>query len=758
MAVDDYNANLFQLITHEPLKVKTYSPKIVPEPPNNANYFQILGRTANVLTKELSIPVISDLGKIKVLESEIAEKNLSQKIELEEIGEFSVTLELIQDELISVDSVPEYTKLVNQIVDVALTKLSNDFFKYVEKSPYVTQRGEGFFDEQLRNDIGIEDGTQFYRGIRIFHGQPYLIVNRSIELRSLGNLLNELKILGVRWARTKNQEDFDFYNPPKQFIQYINWMFRGKTAGVTKYPTPGIMINEITWETRADDKITGENSLVDIHKRKRGITIKDPKQPLVKWTYFGEGGVKEVQYQVPELLVVGHTFEDISRRISKSKTAQVFDILHPNCSDQQRKTYDFVLKLDAILRDKFASICPSKLAIEKNPKNINEYVTMIDEIKLKLDNKSITTSPPYGINFYKKYSAAMKFDRPIKKEIKTLVITNDPEEIRFITNIAVEFEKRNGGTLAVNTKEELDVETDAQEYDLIFTISNDADYIKNCKEIIINKHGKCHQNINKESIKPHAIAQIVMNITLKLGGYPWVLDTTLNYQVLSVLSYRNPFDGSKFYLYNIMNSDGTLIYQSTSFVEGNVLNFLRDIREKISSYKKLLVLITFDHKKIEEYIKNELANEVDEYLLLMVLKKDHLRTFKTFKTVSEGRRKRRRTEGTSYPLEAHEESPQGLTLKVSEKEFYLVTTASMNIGTYSRGCPMPIKIEVMSNKGLFDISEVTKYLVSLCMVAGTSGHVTRQPAPIYYLSKLATYLNQYGEPTSDQTRKLLFYV
>lgn len=757
MEVDDFNANLFQLTTHEPLKVKTYLPKITPETRNDANFFQILGRVANLLTKELKIPVISDQGKIKVLESEISTNSLKHKIELEEIGEFTITLELIQDEEISISKVSEYTKLVNQIVDVALTKLSGDFFKYVEKSPFVIERGEGFFDEQLRNDIGIEDGTQFYRGIRIIHGQPYLIVNRSIELRSLKNLLNELKILGIRWARTKGLEDFDFYDPPKQFIQYINWMFRGKTAGVTKYPTPVIMINEITWETRAEDKIINDLSLMDIQKRKRGIVIKDSKQPLVKWTYFAPGGIKQIQYQLPELLVVGHTFQDISRRIPKSKTSQVFDILHPNCSDQQRKTYDFVLKLDAILRDKFTSIYPSKLEIDKNPKSINEHVTMINEIKLKLDSKSITTTPPYGINFYKKYSATMKFNQPITREVKTLAIVDNPEATEFITNISVEFEKRNGGKLIVETKEELDVEADAQEYDLIFTISDDADFIKNCKEIIINKYGKCHQNINKESIKPHAIQQIVMNITLKLGGYPWVLENGINYQVLSILSYRNPFDSSKFYLYNIMNSDGTLIYQSTQFAEGDVLNFLRNIREKISSYKKLLVLITFNHEKIEEYIKNELANETDEYLLLLVLKKDHLRTFRTFKTASEGRR-RRRTEGTSYPLEAREESPQGLTLKASDREYYLVTTASMTIGTYSRGCPMPIKIEIMSNKGVFDIGEVTKYLVSLCTVAGTSGHVTRQPAPLYYLSRLATYLNQYGEPESDQTRKALFYV
>lgn len=755
--VGDFNANLFKLIIHEPLQVKTYSPKISPEPPNDANFYQLLGRVANDLTRKLEIPIISDHGKIKVLEAHIPEQNLEHTIELEEIGEFVIKLELVNDEKITVDNIEEYTKIVNQIVDVALTKFSGDFFKYVEKSPFVIKRGEGYFDEQLRNDIGIEDGTQFYRGIRIMHGEPYLIVNRSIELRSLGDLLNELKILGARWARTKDIKDFDFYDPPKQFIQYINWMFRGKTASVTKYPAGGIMINEITWDVRGNTKVINELSLIEIQKNKRGLKIKDENQPLVKWTFFGDAGFKESRYQLPELLVVGHTFEDISRRISKSKTSQVFDILHPNCSDQQRKIYDFVVKLDAILKDKFNSIYPSKLQIDKTPQNINEYVTMIEEIKLKLDNKSITISPPFGVNFYKKYTATMKFDRPIKKEIKTLGIVQDQEEIDFITKVASEFEKRNGGKLIVETKEELDVETDAREYDLIFTISDDTEYIKNCKEIIINKHGKCHQNLNKESIKPDSIPQVVMNITLKLGGYPWVLENSLSYQVLSILSYRNPFDSSKFYLYNIMNSNGTLIYQSNPFGEDNVLNFLKDIREKVQQYKKLLVLITFNHEKVEEYIQNELSNEVDEYLLLMVLKKDYLRTFKTFKTELEGRR-RRRAESTSYPLEAYEQSPQGLTLKVSDREYYLVTTASMNIKTYSRGCPMPIKIEIVSNKGLFDIAEVTKYLVSLCTVAGTSGHVTRQPAPLYYLSRFANYINQYGEPSSSATRKTLFYV
>jgi len=754
----NYNANLFELKRHDPLKVKTYSPEITPRPKEDAIFYQVLGRVANSLTSTTKMPVISERGQIKILESTLPESELNPEIEIENVGKFEIKLKLVEEQEITIYKLAEYTKLINQIVDVAVTKLSTNYFKYVEKSPFIFERGEGYFDETLRNEIGIEDGTQFYRGIRMVQGIPYLIINRSIELRSLKHLLNELKILGEHWSKIKNMDDFNFYDPPKQFVQYVNWMMRGKTGTIRKYPGPSILINEITWDVRANDNVIGNQiSIVELQKTKRGIKIKDENQPLVKWTYVNKEGKRESQYHVPELLVVGHTFQDLSRRISKTKTSQVFDIMHPNCTDQQRKIYDFVRKLDGILRSKFTTIYPSKLEFDITLKNIDENITLPKKISLKLGEKFIAVEPPYGKNFYKKYSATMKYDQPIVRDVKTLAIVSEPKESEFIKNLEKEFEKRNGTKLIVDEKSELDLDKDAQSYDLIITIADDTEYIENCKRVIVNQNGKCHQNMNKINVKKESIPQLAMNITLKLGGYPWILDDKMDLQVLSILSYTNPFDSTRFYLFNIMTSAGTLIYQSKPFHEEEVLDFLRTIREKVKDIEKLLVLITFNHEQIEEYISKELSTVVNEYLLLMIRKKDHLRIFKTFKTPSTGRR-RRRTDKTTYPLEAYEESPQGLVLKTGDREFYLVTTASMNIGTYSRGCPLPIKVNVLDSKGLFDINDVIGFLLSLCMVAGTSGHVTRQPAPIYYLGLLGTYLNKYGTPTNDSTYETLFYV
>ena len=160
------------------------------------------------------------------------------KIELENVAKFKVTLSLENSQLVDFANDPQsYGRLVNRIVDLALCHLSKDYYKYGERSPYIIEHGEGYFDKGLRQRIGVEDGRRFYRGFQSFLRKPYLLINREIELRSWQNLLNELKILAQWWQQTKRKsEQVDFYNPPKEFISFVNWTFRNRTANVKPYP------------------------------------------------------------------------------------------------------------------------------------------------------------------------------------------------------------------------------------------------------------------------------------------------------------------------------------------------------------------------------------------------------------------------------------------------------------------------------------------------------------------------------------------
>ncbi len=361
-----YNANLFELSKYEPFTINNYKAIFEPLPAKPAHFYQVIGRIARSLTDQCGTAVISDEGKIKVLESSLPTDKLVHEVALENVGNFNVSLTFNSSETLSFQTEPFlYGRMVSKIVDIALCNLSKDYYKYSEVSPYIIERGEGYFDKSLRERIGVEDGRRFYRGVQVAFGKPYLLLNREIELRSWKNLLNELKILGQWWQQSKKKTNqFDFYNPPKEFIAFINWSFRNRTANVTRYPSAPIVIKEITWDSRANSKVLDNGmSPSEYHKIAQGITLQDDNQPLIKWKIVDHMGVFREQYHVPELLVVGHNFKDIRMRILQSQVSQVFDILHPHCGDQQRKIYDSVRKIDYILRNNFKSLYGSKLIL-----------------------------------------------------------------------------------------------------------------------------------------------------------------------------------------------------------------------------------------------------------------------------------------------------------------------------------------------------------------------------------------------------------
>lgn len=754
----NYNANLFELKTYKPLSVSVYTAELTPPPEKPAHFYQVLGRLARKLTKSMRTAVISDEGKIKVLETQIQEQDLVSEIELENIASFSVKLSLEGTSDIGfADSPEEYRRLVNRIVDVALVHLSDDYYKYSDRSPYILERGEGYFDEPLRKRIGIEDGRRFYRGLRVLDGIPHLIINREIELRSWKNLLNELKVLAEWWGGIK-RIDVDFYNPPKEFVGFVNWVLRNRTANVKAYPAPPIVIREITWDVRAKHKVLeGDISPCEYHKQTQGIIIEDKEQPLVKWKMTTKEGVIKDQFHVPELLVVGHTFKDLSMRVSKLQISQVFDILHPHCGDQQRGIFDLVRKVDAILRDKF-SVYPSKLEFSVFLKDVNKNITPPAPISIRFRNRKVEITPPYGVNFYRRYPKTAKFVKPVSGNIKTLVICEEDEH-DFIEDLLKEIERRNECKLDLSFDREPKIdETDFSKYDLLLTITDDGELIKRYKDVVINKFGTAHQNITPENANPDSIPQVAMQITLKLGGYPWFLAEPEEVDVLSVYSYRNPFTGVRFYIFNVMKPEGEVVYQSKPFERDRILDFLREVRTKAIEHNRLLILMSFDDQQVQEYILKDISPVVPEFLFIQIRQKDELRVFSTYRPTVVAAPRRRRPEAVHYPIEAYEPAPEGAILRVARDEYYIVTTPSTQVGTYYRGCPTPIRLKILGSKGVFDIEGILHYILSLSLGAGTSGHETRLPAPLYYLKKYAWYINTYGLPAKEKVFQTMFYI
>jgi len=755
-----FNTNLFELKTYKPLRVSVYVPEMLPFPTRPAHFYKALGRLARKLTLSMGTAVISDGGKIKVLELSIDQKDFSHKIELENVGAFNVTLKPEGTyETGFADNTSEYARLVSRIVDLALVHLSDEYYKYSDLSPYIIERGEGYFDESLRKRIGVEDGRRFYRGIRLLDDIPHLIVNREIELRSWGSLLNELKILAQWWeiARGKSSS-IDFYDPPKEFVRFVNWVFSNRTANVKAYPSPPIFIREITWETRAGDKaLEGGLSPCDYHTQVQGIKIEDERQPLVRWKMTTKDGVVRDQFHVPELLVVGHTFKDIAMRVSKSQISQVFDILHPHCGDQQRKILDLVRKVDGILRNRFSVVYPSKLEFSLFPRDVNANTTAPRAIDIKFLDQGISIEPPYGVNFYRKYGNAAKFVKPIVGLVRILAVCEETHH-SFVKTLAKEVERRNGCKVSISFANKLDAgDVDPSQHDLVLTITEQEDLIRLCKKQIIGKKGIAHQNVTPKKAVGDSIPQLAMQMTLKLGGYPWFLADPEHVDVLSIYSYRNPFSEARFYVFNVMQPEGQVVYQSKPYGSGDIALLLDALKSKVSELGRLLVMMSFDDQQIQDFVLKDVASSVSEFMLLQVLRSDELRLFSTYRPTAVAV-PRRRLPTVSYPIEAYEAAPEGAILRVSNDEYYMLTTASTKVGTYYRGCPTAVKLKILGSQGTFDIGKILHYVLSLSLVSGTSGHETRLPAPLYYLKKYARYVNEYGIPDNEANFQRLFFV
>jgi len=226
--------------------------------------------------------------------------------------------------------------------------------------------------------------------------------------------------------------------------------------------------------------------------------------------------------------------------------------------------------------------------------------------------------------------------------------------------------------------------------------------------------------------------------------------------VISIYSYRNPFSGLRMYFFNVMNAMGKMEYQSRPYEETNIEDFLSEVHKKAKQYERVLFLSSFTEQRVCDYVIEKVTPDIREIIFILVKEKDQLRLFETFRPAVAAVPRRRRVAAAVYPVEAYESAPQGTILSVGENQYYILTTGSTKIGTYYRGCPTPLRLTILSSKGAFDIGSILNYILSLSLLAGTSGHATRLPAPLYYSSKYASYISRYGEPSRQL--QTIFYV
>ena len=103
-------------------------------------------------------------------------------------------------------------------------------------------------------------------------------------------------------------------------------------------------------------------------------------------------------------------------------------------------------KIDLILRNNFKVLYPSKLEFLVFPENVNKAIEPASPVSIRFGNKDIDISPPYGINFYRKYTSKEKFVQPLSG-VKKLLVFSDDSQKQFIESLKQEIELRNGCTI-----------------------------------------------------------------------------------------------------------------------------------------------------------------------------------------------------------------------------------------------------------------------------------------------------------------------
>src|SRR6266571_1615302 len=483
-----YHANIFPLSRSDPIPVYEYTVAITPTPANRPQAYQILGGIAKRITNSERVPVIGNQLSILSMNQSISSLG-GYFYEIPEVGRFNVELAHAGNKKVTIREFEAYSHLVNRLVDMALTVFAEDYYKFHPDSPYIL-RDEPYFDQDLISKTGILDAKRYYRGVHLFKDKPCFVLNRETQLRSNGNLLTEIRSLRNSFEETRG-EKVDIDNPLPAFVEYINSLLRNKTAEVKGYPGPSVKrIKEVTWRYRARDTTPGSSlPQTEYFRKTYGITGLDPLQPLVAYEIDNP---KEIRYQIPELLWIGHDFHDLERRIPKWRRPQVWGILHPDCKNQLTKIFEVLTKVNSVLGDKASEVYPGIVEIASEPLDISESAARVSDLKIAFGNKEIAVKHPFDTSFYHQYSRKpIMFAKQVPSTSMLVVTDHEVTEIEeFIHSLQEEFQRRNGSVLEVDYSTSSGWSKELKGHDVILTIGDDSDSddeYRRTKELIQNK-------------------------------------------------------------------------------------------------------------------------------------------------------------------------------------------------------------------------------------------------------------------------------
>lgn len=748
-----YHNNLFALIKSEPLPIFRYEVTITPLPKKKPQLYQILNKIAKMIIYDEKKVIVSINSKLESL-GEPINKLSEYKIKIIDENEYTVSLKFQEESTVSLDSFDEYKLLINRIIDVALTQLSGIFYKFHPDAPYII-KDEPYFDNELINSTGIIDSKKYYRALMLHDQKPYILLDRETELQSYNNLLTELKCLKTKFESISNTK-VNFYDPSQDFIDYVNSLIVGKAARVLKYPGPSIKkIKQILWNVRGGDKIGEHDSVIEYIEKNYGIHDLDPKQPVVE--YKLDDGT--TQYHIPELLSLGHTFHDLKRRIPEWQRTQVWGTIHPDCKNQLQKTTELMRIITSVLKEKIPSIYPKLIEFSNSPLDSSSKVILPQEFLLEFSNKKIAVKPPYNVSFYGKYSGKnVKFFDTVSDLTALVEAPTDNQNInQFLDMLKAEFNLRTGSVLSI-TSEKIDFEKkNFMNYDFVLTIMDEHDkyhetFYKKCKQIIQNENSIVHQHVTLGSADQDSIMQLIMELLLKFGKNPWVLAEPILFDfIIGIHSYVNPKTVDELVFVNILDGKGKMINQFDPIPPNKFQNLMDIIKNRTSG--KILCICSRDRFGLIPTIK---AGFVDSEII-EIIDNSSVRIFETWKPEPVRRFGTSKAE-TKSELESQETAPQGIIFSSMDDVYYLMTGRTLELSSSKRGCPSPLRLNIIRKMTDVKNQDVVEFILRLCMMSRASGHMTRVPEPIYYLQSQANYYTKFGSPQNEEFKQKIFHI
>jgi hypothetical protein len=237
-----------------------------------------------------------------------------------------------------------------------------------------------------------------------------------------------------------------------------------------------------------------------------------------------ETGDGKIRYQIPQILSVGHNFEDLTKRISSWQRTQVWEHTS-DCKNQLHKIFDVIAEIDLNLRKNIPEVYPKFVEISTKTIDVTSLVSEPIEITISFANKQIAIKPSYDTNFYHNYSnKALTFSKSVSSpKILVCAAKTTPQITNFLQLLSNEYQLRTN--TAINFEHgplKPDQAVQYSNYDLVLTIGcedeeNEQLYL--CiKQTLQNKLGVPHQNVIVENAEENLLCSDYANLSKACGG------------------------------------------------------------------------------------------------------------------------------------------------------------------------------------------------------------------------------------------------